>query len=262
MESPDYLKDLLTRLPDRLWGDMLFLHLGHFADGNDDIRVAQRRMNAEILARVALADGQAVLDVGCGIGGTLAALNTSFHDMELVGLNIGADQLAVAENSVEPTHGNRVSWVHGDAVALPFEDARFDRLISIEAMFHFPSRRRFFAEAGRVLKAGGRLAGSDLRIAPGADPDVVALVTEGLGPWPDPFGTEGSLEQLASEAGIDLTVQDVTDAAGSSFVRLMGEAAVANPSGLDNGGDRGTAALGTLVAAGSLSIVYLSGTKS
>lgn len=45
---------------------------------------------------------------------------------------------------------------------MPFGPAAFDGLISVEAAFHFPSRRRFFEEAHRVLRPGGVLTMSDI----------------------------------------------------------------------------------------------------
>ena len=206
-------------------------------------------MNEELVRRAALGPGMAVLDVGCGIGGTLAAIGAEFTR---TGLNIGDDQLAVARRSVPD-----VNWVHGDAMAMPFDDGSFDRILCIEAAFHFPSRRGFFEEAARVLRPGGRLVMSDLLVGAGGPPDLVALVTSGLGPWPDPYGSEGPLEQIAS--GLDLEVEDVTALVAPSFAVLMGEEAVADPLICADGGDRGTAALGSLCAGGWLSIVYATG---
>src|SRR5918994_1254316 len=51
--------------------------------------------------------------------------------------------------------------VNGDAARMPLRDECFDGVISVEAAFHFASRRRFFAEAIRVLRPGGVLSMSD-----------------------------------------------------------------------------------------------------
>jgi len=45
---------------------------------------------------------------------------------------------------------------------LPFPDASFNHVLCVEAMFHFASRRTFFAEAARVLKPGGAMVASDI----------------------------------------------------------------------------------------------------
>jgi SAM-dependent methyltransferase len=54
-----------------------------------------------------------------------------------------------------------VTFVQGDACALPFGDGEFDVVMAVECIFHFPSRRRFFKEARRVLRTGGTLVVSD-----------------------------------------------------------------------------------------------------
>jgi ubiquinone/menaquinone biosynthesis C-methylase UbiE len=45
---------------------------------------------------------------------------------------------------VLPRPGNAVHFVHGDACRLPFASAVFDRVLAVECIFHFPSRRQFF----------------------------------------------------------------------------------------------------------------------
>jgi ubiquinone/menaquinone biosynthesis C-methylase UbiE len=51
----------------------------------------------------------------------------------------------------------RVGLHQGDAGALPWPDASFDLVISLEALEFFPRPRRALAEMSRVLKPGGAL---------------------------------------------------------------------------------------------------------
>lgn len=132
------------------------------ADGSvEDFAAAAEKMCHQVCAAGGIADGQSVLDVGCGFGGTIASINERFNQMNLVGLNIDDRQLEQARQQVQAAESNQVEFVWGDACQLPFEKESFDVVIASECIFHFPSREGFLAEAKRVLKPGGRLAISD-----------------------------------------------------------------------------------------------------
>lgn len=122
---------------------------------------AMEQMNVVLFEAGKVADGQKLLDAGCGFGGTIQQINATHSTMDLTGLNIDARQLAAAEAQTKPGNGNTISWVEADACQLPFEDNSFDRVLAVECIFHFPSREKFLAEAARVLKPGGYLAVSD-----------------------------------------------------------------------------------------------------
>ena len=169
------------------------VHLGYWRDGDDgDFAGAQARLDRLVIELADMRNGQAVLDVACGFGGTLAAINDTHHAMRLAGVNIDERQLEICRG-ITARAGNQLTWHLADAVRLPFTGAAFDRVFCIEALFHFASRRRFFAEAVRVLKPGGVLAGTDILISPAARPapfPIEAILQAGFGPWPEVWGDD------------------------------------------------------------------------
>src|SRR5262249_54833255 len=83
-----------------------------------------------------------VLDVGCGEG-ALAAARPG-----VIGLDRSPTMLAVAP---PPT-------ALGDAVALPFPDACFGAVVTVNVLYHLPEPARALEEARRVLRGGGMFA--------------------------------------------------------------------------------------------------------
>jgi ubiquinone/menaquinone biosynthesis C-methylase UbiE len=53
--------------------------------------------------------------------------------------------------------GVEVEWIEGDAEALPFEDERFDVVISLFGCMFAPRHEITAHELARVLRPGGRL---------------------------------------------------------------------------------------------------------
>ena len=127
----------------------------------DDFAAAAERLTDEICTVAGVHDGQRILDVGCGFGGTIARLNERLARVDLIGLNIDDRQLTRAREMVGPRPGNCVRFQLGDAGALPFGEACFDVVLAVESIFHFRDRLSFLHEARRVLRPGGCLALSD-----------------------------------------------------------------------------------------------------
>jgi ubiquinone/menaquinone biosynthesis C-methylase UbiE len=196
------------------------VHLGYWRDGDDgDFAGAQARLDALMIDLAAIDAGQSVLDVGCGFGGTLARINETGQRMRLVGLNIDERQIDICRR-IASRAGNVVTWHIADATQLPFADASFDRVLCVEAMFHFASRRQFFAEAARVLTPGGVLAGTDILISPSARSaafPIEAILQAGFGPWPDVWGSDAEHRQLARTVGLAGEIRDITAEIAPSY---------------------------------------------
>jgi SAM-dependent methyltransferase len=89
------------------------------------------------------------LDLGCGTGRAIPLLQEA--GWTVVGTDVSADQLDVARHNV-----GVATLVRADGHELPFADAEFDAVVSLFTHTDFDDLAAAFAEAGRVLKPGGR----------------------------------------------------------------------------------------------------------
>jgi ubiquinone/menaquinone biosynthesis C-methylase UbiE len=112
------------------------------------------------------APGQAVLDVACGRGASSFVLANERPEIQVTGVDVLKASVDVA--SILYGNAPNLEYREGDAQELDLPDASFDRVFCLEAAFQFPDRRRFLAEARRVLRPGGRVAIVDFM----ADADV------------------------------------------------------------------------------------------
>jgi SAM-dependent methyltransferase len=108
-------------------------------------------------------DGDAVLDLGCGFG--RHAFEAARRGAHVVALDAGRDEvLGVRATFAAMLDAGELSLdavavaVQGDALALPFADETFDRVICSEVLEHIPDDLGAIAELARVLKRGGTMA--------------------------------------------------------------------------------------------------------
>ena len=109
--------------------------------------------------------GRRVLEVGSGRGGGASYVSRYLGPESVTGVDFSRQAVAL---SARDRLGPNLSYVHGDAQALPFADASFDVVVNVESSHCYPSMEAFLTEAHRVLRPGGHLAWADLRGAEGA----------------------------------------------------------------------------------------------
>jgi SAM-dependent methyltransferase len=99
--------------------------------------------------------GQVVLDVGCGTG--VVAITAARLGAKVTGADLTPELLEQARENARVA-GVSVDWHEADAERLPFEDRRFDVVLSQFGHMFAPRPDVSTAELLRVLKPGGTLA--------------------------------------------------------------------------------------------------------
>ena len=135
--------DLITPTYDRLNGVM---SLG-----------LDRRWREIGLEQLQAARTDLVLDVATGTG-DMADGAGRIYGCPVVGLDLSRNMLNVAldKNRQMGREGTYI-LVRGDALAMPFRDGVFDRVVVAFGIRNMPSVDAFLGEVGRVLRPGGRL---------------------------------------------------------------------------------------------------------
>ena len=159
--------ELVTQFYERGWGDSF-----HFAPrhAGEPLPVALRRYERHLGEQLALAAGQRILELGCGVGGPMRHLAEDFG-VHVTGVTIVPYQVERGRQLTQRAGlERRCSFVVGDFNRLDFPGSAFDAVYTIEACCHAADRRGPFGEAFRVLRPGGRFAGYDWCLLDAFDP--------------------------------------------------------------------------------------------
>ena len=158
-----------------------------------------------------LTPGQHVLEVASGSGGPALYL-AERTGCRVTGIDANQSGVATATRSAADADPTRqVSFEMADANApLPFEDDRFDALVCIDSMNHFPDRPGVFREWWRVLRPGRRAVFTDPVLITGPVTNDELALRSSIGLFL--FVPPGVNERLIDEAGFRLVRQeDVTE---------------------------------------------------
>lgn len=128
---------------------------------SDEVAVRQK-----MIGQLFLSPNQNVLEVGCGTARGSQLIADRLSEGKLYLQEISPKLMAVAIDKMSQRQGN-FDFSIGNASYLPFADNSFDALHHFGGLNTFAELKRFFSEAVRVVRPGGRVVVGD----------------EGMGPW-------------------------------------------------------------------------------
>ena len=94
---------------------------------------------------------KSILEAGCGTGRWIHSIDEK--NLNIYGLDYSFDMMKIpkAEKSY-------LNLINADAVNIPFKDSIFDLIFCVNAIHHFPDKKKFVEESKRTLANKGMLA--------------------------------------------------------------------------------------------------------
>ncbi len=146
-----------TELYELLLGPNLKYSSGVWPDGAEDLEASETAMLELTAERADLADGQRILDLGCGWGAFTLWAAARYPDSEVTALSNSATQRLHIEKQAADRGLDNVTVRTGDVGDVTFDDESFDRVVSVEMFEHVANHRDLLARIAGWLADDGLL---------------------------------------------------------------------------------------------------------
>lgn len=129
----------------------------YFPRGDETLDQAEEAMLALYGERAQLADGQDVLELGCGWGSLTLWMAQHFPQSRITAVSNSRPQREFIEARCRAGGFGNVNVITRDVNQLELEPARFDRVVSVEMFEHMRNYERLLRGIARWLRPGGKL---------------------------------------------------------------------------------------------------------
>ncbi len=172
------------------------------------------KQRAEVAALAPRDDYKRILDMGCSSGHFTSALQMTYPDAQIVGVELAAEML---KHAWRTANANGWSWELHQKLAedTGFDDASFDLVTSYIILHEMPESaiRKLFAEAFRLLESGGDMLMSDVTRFADMDKLAVWKADRGAKFGGEPHWRESAsldFAEIAREAGfVDVKAEGI-----------------------------------------------------
>ena len=166
------------------------LYIRFFWSGTDDNEIAEK-----VLSYIPDDFDGRLLDVPVGTAVFTEKKWKGLKKAEIICLDYSEDMLDKAKGRLN--YYDNISFVQGDVGKLPFEDASFNTVLSMNGFHAFPDKKKAFLETNRVLKKGGSFIGCFYIKGKSKRTDwLVRRILTKKGWFTPPFLTEESLHNV------------------------------------------------------------------
>lgn len=145
-----------TRFFQLCLGKRLKYSSGLWSAGVDSLDAAEEAMLRLTCERARIADGQSILELGCGWGSLSLWLAEHYPNARITGVSNSATQKHYIDAECARRGIRNLEILTRDMNRFDI-DQRFDRVVSVEMFEHMKNYQRLLANIGRWLKAGGLL---------------------------------------------------------------------------------------------------------
>ncbi len=119
------------------------------------MRLANRHSTRAVIEALAIRPSDRVLDIGCGDGSAISAMDGALH---VCGVDASTTMLDVARHRNRRAMARgRVSFRAADMLNLPIEAAAFDKIAASNVLYFCRDIPAFIAECRRVARPNARL---------------------------------------------------------------------------------------------------------
>jgi cyclopropane-fatty-acyl-phospholipid synthase len=128
-----------------------------YPTGKETLDVAEEHMLALYAERAQLADGQHILELGCGWGSLCLYNAERFPNAQITAISNSRTQKEHIDGEARKRGLKNLRIITCDINAFDIAPAQFDRVVSVEMFEHLKNYQKLFANIARWLKPGGML---------------------------------------------------------------------------------------------------------